>query len=404
MVDRHGRACVVDFGLAQEHHGTVELSEDSFGTPARPLGDENEPNLSMPGAVVGTPAYMSPEQHQGAATSTSTDQYSFSVVAFEALYGVRPYVGNSRLLIHYAIRRGELSKPNVDIHVPPEIHEVVMRGLAVEPSQRWASMEDLLEALRAAAGVRIPRARWQIALAAIALVVIGVLATLLLRTPAPPSPAALSRVDELTQSAIAAGANARWVYPDRERVRDTALVWLHELSTIEADDGAAAEVAGGRVATLREDFSDALTRLGDHYWAREGGRVFARDFYLQAALFGADSGHARERCGYSNGELADLRARALAGTLTLAEVDAGRDLAELAAAVVRQPSADPESIAHASDDALIAVSRRRWASRSSGPRVGEANQQRFTSAGMAWSMNIACSSAALSTAVRPGPR
>src|SRR5690606_19117767 len=123
---------------------------------------------------------------------------------------------------------------------------------------------------------------------------------------------------------------ARWVYPEPTTPKDTALVWVYELAGLAEDEAdAVAEGAQARAAELRADFGAALVRLGDYYWEREGGRVFARDFYLQAALFDGSLVRARERSGFTNGELADIRARALAGELTAAELDAGKDLAAL---------------------------------------------------------------------------
>ena len=370
MVDKHGRARVLDFGLAQAHDdGSVERTEETFGPGMFPgsFDDHMSPDLTRAGAVMGTPSYMSPEQHLGAPTSTSTDQYSFCAVAYELLYGVRPYTGPNRLAIAYAIHRGEMNPPPADSKVPAKIHQVVMRGLAKEPDARWSSMEALIDALEAAMGTKKRPWVWPV-LGGAAVLVIAVLAALLLMRPEP-TPAELSRVDALAQSAIAAGAQARWVYPEPTTPKDTALVWVYELAGLAEDEAdAVAEGAQARAAELRADFGAALVRLGDYYWEREGGRVFARDFYLQAALFDGSLVRARERSGFTNGELADIRARALAGELTAAELDAGKDLAALAAVLPEGPVTEVDAkTAQAAEQQLAAVVKRRQEAREPEP-------------------------------------
>ncbi|MCA9707296.1 MAG: serine/threonine protein kinase [Myxococcales bacterium] len=350
MVDRQRRVRVLDFGLAQAHdQGNVERTEESY-TPYTAEAGALDVELTQAGAVMGTPAYMSPEQHLGAPTSTSTDQYSFCAVAYEALYGVRPYDGPNRLAIAYAIHQGKLTPPPADAKVPPKLHEAIVRGLAKEPDARWPSMEALVAAIEEATGVR--RRRWVLPVVlGGAAAIIAVLATLLLTRP-DATPAELDRVDAIAQSANSAAARAHWVYPEAAQPRDTALVWVRELEALGEDADAAAQ----RASLLRKEFGEALVRLGDYYWQSEGGRVFARDFYLQAVLFDGSLATARERSGFTNAEIADIRARALAGELTSLEIDAGNDLVALAEAV----PADPQQADHALiEEAMLAVAYKR---------------------------------------------
>jgi len=346
MVDRHARARVLDFGLAQAHDDqAIERTEESYAPPgANPL-DSMSPELTHAGAVMGTPAYMSPEQHLGAPTSTTTDQYSFCAVAYEMLYGVRPYSGPNRLAIAYAIHKGQLNPPPADHKVPARIHEVVLRGLARQPEARWPSMEALIDALEAASGAK-KRPWLGPVVGGVGVAIIGVLVALLLLRPDPPAPGELDQVEAMAQAATAAAAQARWVYPAAEKPLDTALVRVHALETLAEDEDsgeALAEGAAARSQELRTDFGGALVRLGDSYWGREGGKVFARDFYLQAVLFDGSLTQARERSGFTNGEIADIRARALTGELTQAELDAGKELAELAAVVEAKEAGDPDA-------------------------------------------------------------
>jgi tetratricopeptide (TPR) repeat protein len=129
MIGRDGRVRVMDFGLA------------------RPLREEGEipivPQLSAAvndvtsttvGAVVGTPAYMAPEQLNGHPADTRTDQFSFCVAFHEALYGVRP--GNATT-----------SGGRRAVRIPPWLKRVIRRGLDPDPRKRFSSMDELLRAV-----------------------------------------------------------------------------------------------------------------------------------------------------------------------------------------------------------------------------------------------------------------
>src|SRR5690606_37640545 len=88
LVDAHGRVRVLDFGLATPKSAagvTVEVSvTDGSVTDG----------LTATGTIVGTPAYMAPEQHDGAEVDARADQFSFCVTVWEALFGQRPFGGN----------------------------------------------------------------------------------------------------------------------------------------------------------------------------------------------------------------------------------------------------------------------------------------------------------------------
>jgi predicted Ser/Thr protein kinase len=134
LVDRDGRARVCDFGLAR-----LEVPA------AAPL--------TQTGALMGTPAYMAPEQMLGVEVDARADQYSFCVALREALGG-RP-VDDERWQ-----------------QVPERIRAAISRGLSYDPDERYASMDELLAALRAGAVDREPR--WIVAIAAVA--VLGIAA------------------------------------------------------------------------------------------------------------------------------------------------------------------------------------------------------------------------------------
>ncbi len=120
LVGDDGRVRVTDFGLARAAH-------------------------DVDTRLAGTPAYMAPEQWKGAPSDARTDQYSFCVALYEALYGRRP------------ARRPSLPSATpapaairASTRVPAGVGRVLARGLEVDPAARWPSMDALVGALREA--------------------------------------------------------------------------------------------------------------------------------------------------------------------------------------------------------------------------------------------------------------
>ena len=103
--------------------------------------------LTQVGAVMGTLGYMAPEQVRGRPADARSDQFSFCVALWEALYGERPFKGSTDLAIYRAeVLAGRIRTPSRD-DVPAWLRTVLERGLAVDPLERWASMDELLDAL-----------------------------------------------------------------------------------------------------------------------------------------------------------------------------------------------------------------------------------------------------------------
>jgi tetratricopeptide (TPR) repeat protein len=113
-------------------------------TPRTPRLDDR---LTVTGAWVGTPAYMAPEQIDGATVDGRTDQFAFAVSLWEALHGVRPFAGDTTLVLRSAIRRQELSGADRG-DVPRWIDDILRRALRENPDDRWPSMDAILGALR----------------------------------------------------------------------------------------------------------------------------------------------------------------------------------------------------------------------------------------------------------------
>ncbi|HSN27118.1 MAG TPA: serine/threonine-protein kinase, partial [Kofleriaceae bacterium] len=146
LVAMDGRPRVSDFGLARVGASVTPVPED---TPIE--------KITVTGAVIGTPAYMAPEQLAGDVVDARSDQFAFCVVAWEALFGQRPWGGATLKELEKAIHKHEL-RPSRD--VPERVRKVIERGLAIEPGDRFVDVRTLLAALDRATA---PRTRWWIA-------------------------------------------------------------------------------------------------------------------------------------------------------------------------------------------------------------------------------------------------
>jgi tRNA A-37 threonylcarbamoyl transferase component Bud32 len=150
LVGRDGRVRVTDFGLARSvdrhdraaapHPGDVRSSEAIVLTTT----------LTRTGTLVGTPAYMAPEQLRGGAADARSDVFSFCVALYEALYGERPFAGSTVLVLQAAIEQGAVRAAPLLTRIPTRIRTVLLRGLRAAPDERWVSMSALLDALRRA--------------------------------------------------------------------------------------------------------------------------------------------------------------------------------------------------------------------------------------------------------------
>jgi tetratricopeptide (TPR) repeat protein/predicted Ser/Thr protein kinase len=170
MIDDAERVRVMDFGLARAFdESTLDGAEpksdvdaarmqldaelDSSSSRVTPL---HEP-LTRTGTLLGTPAYMAPEQWLRLEVSPHCDQFSFCVALYEALYGRRPFAGDTLEARGRAVVRGELSPPPRASAVPSHVRAVVLRGLARNPIARHTSMQSLLDALVDDPRVRLRR-------------------------------------------------------------------------------------------------------------------------------------------------------------------------------------------------------------------------------------------------------
>ncbi|HEY3360041.1 MAG TPA: serine/threonine-protein kinase [Polyangia bacterium] len=166
LIGHDGRVQVTDFGLARAA-GEVPVIEpiQALGaTLADSAGLLSTP-LTQTGTLMGTPAYMAPEQHLGQAADVRTDQFNFCVSLYELLYGERPFIGETVGELARQVTQGKVRPAPKDTRVPAWLRRVVLRGLRPDPAERYPSMDVLLDALG-----HDPAARWRRAGAVLGLV------------------------------------------------------------------------------------------------------------------------------------------------------------------------------------------------------------------------------------------
>ena len=174
IVDAQGRVRVLDFGLARKCHDN-EIDEDTGVQRARSESEEDlvplMVSLTHAGTILGTPAYMPPEQMQGKEADARSDQFSFCVALFEAIYGRRPYEGSSITGLMLSMESKKIFPTPKGCKAPARLRPMLVRGLALQPEYRWPSMEALLAELRR---LVVPWRPWHALVVATALTAIGV--------------------------------------------------------------------------------------------------------------------------------------------------------------------------------------------------------------------------------------
>jgi serine/threonine protein kinase len=159
LVGDDGRVRVTDFGLAR-----ATRDESGDAAPPDAAADPLEATLTRTGSLVGTPAYMAPEQLRGAAVDARADVFSFCVSLYEALYGDRPFAGTTLVALRDSIERGAVRPAPRGSGVPRRLRRALLVGLRADPGDRYASMDTLLRALDEA----VPARRTRTALVAVA--------------------------------------------------------------------------------------------------------------------------------------------------------------------------------------------------------------------------------------------
>jgi len=130
LLDAHGRLAIADFGIAR-------------------LALEDQ--LTATGQVLGTAAYISPEQAVGDAASAASDRYALAVVAYELLTGERPFQAeNFAAQARAHVEDTPMPASERSSSLPPAVDEVLARGMAKEPGERWNTAGELVDALERA--------------------------------------------------------------------------------------------------------------------------------------------------------------------------------------------------------------------------------------------------------------
>jgi tetratricopeptide (TPR) repeat protein len=142
LVGTDGRARMTDFGLVR-----VAASDESApgATGDDPSGSVVEAShLTRTGSLLGTPVYMSPEQLCGVAVGPASDQFSFAVTLYEALYGERPFRGDDLGSLRARVVAGGVEIPRGRSAVPGRVRRALRRALSVDAERRYPSMDALL--------------------------------------------------------------------------------------------------------------------------------------------------------------------------------------------------------------------------------------------------------------------
>ncbi len=144
IVGKDGTVQVLDFGLAAQ--AGERLLEESDAR-AKPALDALAATLTETGGIMGTPAYMAPEQFMTLVADARCDQFAFCVALYEALYGHRPFKGRDLTELMIEVVEGLKDHPPPLPGVPDDLRVILARGLRPKPAERFPDMEALLAEL-----------------------------------------------------------------------------------------------------------------------------------------------------------------------------------------------------------------------------------------------------------------
>ncbi|MBW2278703.1 MAG: protein kinase, partial [Deltaproteobacteria bacterium] len=162
LVGNDGRTRVVDFGLvrpAQEVEPTsvVDVASADIVDGINLLAGD----LTRTGTIMGTPAYMAPEQFDGRQADARSDLFSFCVSLYQAVFGSRPFAGTSLSEIARNVTTQQVQTPTLKDPRRAPLWPILQRGLRAPSTERYESMSDLLADLEGAAQIRrSPRVAW----------------------------------------------------------------------------------------------------------------------------------------------------------------------------------------------------------------------------------------------------
>lgn len=130
MLDQYELPRLMDFGMARRETGDVTMTVD--------------------GQILGTPAYMSPEQARGESRGVDrrSDVYSLGVILFQSLTGELPFRGTTRMLLHQVLNDEPPRPRSLSDHVPRDLETICLKAMAKDPSRRYATARDMADDLR----------------------------------------------------------------------------------------------------------------------------------------------------------------------------------------------------------------------------------------------------------------
>jgi serine/threonine protein kinase len=128
LLDANGSPNIADFGLAKREVGDLTMSFD--------------------GQIVGTPAYMSPEQATGTNFDRRSDVYSLGVILFEMLTGEKPFRGNHRMVLQQVVNDDAPSPRKLNAAIPRDVETICLKCLEKNPTSRYQTATELADDLR----------------------------------------------------------------------------------------------------------------------------------------------------------------------------------------------------------------------------------------------------------------
>jgi serine/threonine protein kinase/tetratricopeptide (TPR) repeat protein len=137
-------------GPEVELRATDELrlsSSGQRGSGMQPAEPSPVVSLTETGSLVGTPAYMAPEQYEHRTADAPADQFAFCVALYEAIHGGRPFAGRTVAELASNVLEGRMAEAQHEVEVPRAVRQALRRGLSRRPGDRFASMDELLAVL-----------------------------------------------------------------------------------------------------------------------------------------------------------------------------------------------------------------------------------------------------------------
>ena len=299
MLTARGQAKILDFGIAKLVRHDTKTAEEQAATQTL---------MTNPGAMVGTLAYMSPEQARGEELDARSDLFSLGAVLYEMATGQRAFAGKTAALVFHAILSA-MPRP-----MPGDLGKAIAKALEKDPDQRWASAGEMKSALEAVRSRRDPttvsaiaaaRGRWRWFEIATALLLVAAVMALTAvwairrlpahRNPVPAAaaPAAIRRsVAVLGFKNLAGREDAGWLSAALSEMFVSELAAGEKLRTIPGENVARAKIdlslpdadGYGRETLQRigKNLGADLVVLGSYYYSgKDGGSEVRLDLRLQ---------------------------------------------------------------------------------------------------------------------------